>query len=414
MSKGLFKMDQFWHYQKQVLYFGKTPASKILPGLKTPCYLYDSKLVTRRFKAFQAEAQKYFKQPLIAFAVKANPNTQLLATLSKAGCGSDVVSQGEIQAALKGGVRPDKIIFSGVGKTRKEIDWVLKHCPNLFSLNVESASEIIMIEEMARKHKKTLFLALRLNPEVMANTHKSIATGAGIHKFGIDLETAAQTLKLFKQSPWIKLKGLSMHIGSQLTDNEALVASIQKCSDFVLKQGTENFPDLKFFDVGGGLGIPYLPEQKILPLETYMRSLNQALLPLMKAFPKLQIAFEPGRFIVGPAGVLITRVIRTKFQRQERFVIVDGAMNDFMRPALYQAKHQILLIDEVNSTSANSQVSKAHVAGPVCESTDVFSSDAQLPELQEGDFLLFSDCGAYGRSMASTYNCRPLPKEYFL
>lgn len=399
-------------YQKNKLYFEGHDLLKIMKNKKTPCYLYSKKTITDTYKAFYTEAIKAkIPNPLVCYAVKANPNNEVLTILRKCGAGADVVSGGELRAALKAGIDPQKIVFSGVGKTREEITFAMRSHPyGIYSFNVESIEELELINQVAKKENKIARIAFRLNPKVNAKTHKHISTGNKTHKFGLlrsDIEEAIINENLWTHTT---LVGLSIHIGSQLTELKATEKAIKEMCDLAM---SFNHP-IEFLDVGGGLGIDYTEKDRkeLASIHSYMQAVYNSLHThyFKKVDPLLipRIVFEPGRILVGKMGVLISKVIRTKQSEDCHFTIIDAGMNDLMRPALYEAYHEIYPYEKKSKTIATD------VVGPICESTDIFGAQRKLPRLQSDDIVVIDNAGAYGKSMASRYNERELAPEYLV
>lgn len=389
-------------YEKKSLTFDDYPIEKILKNHKTPLYIYSENQILTQFYDFRDSAiESKLNDPLICFALKSNPNPALLASLFKAGAGADIVSVGELKRAIEAGCPGDKIVFSGVGKTREEIKEALKL--NIYSFNVESFEELEMINTLALKSKKVARVALRINPKVNAKTHKFISTGYKTHKFGLLTEDVAKFLKKKNKFSGIKLVGLSVHIGSQLTNFSATRKAIRELFELALLAPKT----LEFLDVGGGLGVNYKRESEVSYLSDYMTVVSK----IAKSFSQKhgltpRIVFEPGRFISASSGVLVTQVIRTKKSADHHFAIVDGGMNDFVRTSLYQAYHHIIPVIKKNGAK------KAFdIVGPICETADSFAVKYIIQNLKEGDFIAVLDVGAYGHSMSSTYNMRKRPSE---
>lgn len=399
-------------YQKNKLSFEGHDLQKIMKNKKTPCYLYSKKTITDTYKTFYTEAIKAkIPNPLVCYAVKANPNHEVLTLLRKCGAGADVVSGGELKVALKAGIDPQKIVFSGVGKTRDEITQAMRSHPyGIYSFNVESIEELELINLVAKKENKVARIAFRLNPKVNAKTHKHISTGNKTHKFGLlraDIEEAIMNEELWTHST---LVGLSIHIGSQLTELKATEKAIKEMCDLALSL---KHP-IEFLDVGGGLGIDYTEKDRkeLASIHAYMQAVYKSLHThyLKKIDPLLipRIVFEPGRILVGKMGVLVSKVVRTKQSEDCHFTIIDAGMNDLMRPALYEAYHEIYPYEKTTKTI------NTDVVGPICESTDIFGAQRKLPRLKSDDLVVIDNAGAYGKSMASRYNERELAPEYLI
>jgi diaminopimelate decarboxylase len=395
-------------YKNKQLHFDQLNIETLVKKHKTPFYLYSSNLLTENYLNFyNAALENNVSHPLVCFALKANSNHHFLKELAKLGSGADIVSGGELKAALAAGIPANKIVFSGVGKTAAEIQLGLKS--NLRAFNVESIEELEMINDLAKKAKKIANVAFRLNPEVHAKTHKHISTGNKTHKFGMLIEDVLALKAKLKKLNHIKVVGMSIHIGSQLTCLKATKKAISRMCACAL-----HFKEtIEFLDVGGGLGIDYnfYDRPKIPSVSEYMHMVQKVIAKkYLSHHPcKLQTLFEPGRIIAAKTGIFVTSVIREKKSRDYRFVIVDGGMNDFIRPTLYSAYHEVLPNNLVQQ-----KLSAADVVGPICETSDCFATNRKLPPLKEGQLLTICDTGAYGASMASTYNSRPLISELLI
>lgn len=398
------------NYKNKTLQFSQVDLSKLSKTYKTPYFVYSEDLLTKNYRAFYEGAKAAgIRKPLVCFALKSNPNIELVSLLAEEGSGADIVSGGELKRAMEAGIPADKIVFSGVGKTREEIMYALgvsKSGP--YSFNVESIEELELINECAKKLKRQARICFRLNPVVQPKTHKYISTGNKTHKFGLLEKDILASLK--KKSLWShsKLVGLSIHIGSQLLDLKATKKAIAALCDVALKTKAP----LEFLDVGGGLGVDYHPTEtaKLPSIETYMKlvatTLEQSFYQKTDLEPR--VVFEPGRRIIAKAGIFVMKVLRNKVSENNRFVIVDGGMNDFMRPSLYGAYHGLTPVKEAKATE------KCHVVGPICETSDCFGSDRLLPKLKADDLLVLEDTGAYGYSMGSNYNLRGRPLELLI
>lgn len=393
----------------------------------TPLYVYDLSRIERNFLSFKEAFGG--RKSLICYALKANSNLGILSTLARLGSGADCVSIGEVKRALLAGIPKYKIIFSGVGKRAEEIEEALKL--DILFLNVESSEELKTIEQIAKKlsssqnpHQNPLQsphqtdsslsspkkarISIRVNPNIDAKTHPYISTGLSENKFGLDIESAKQAYLYAHNSPFLDPVGIHFHIGSQICELAPIAQSAQKIANLaksLLALGIE----IRFFDIGGGLGIRYEEEEEIA-----LYDYAQAILSALKG-SDFTIICEPGRRIVGNAGVLLTKVLYEKRTANKRFVIVDSGMNDLMRPALYDAVHKVQVYskasDKSSEKSNDKQSTKADIVGPVCESSDTFLREVELGELKQGDILGFDNAGAYGYSMASNYNTRAKPTE---
>ena len=370
---------------------------------QTPLYVYDLERITQAFCAIK-DAFKARKS-LICYALKANSNLSIIHHLAQLGSGADCVSIGEVRRALRAGIPKYKIIFSGVGKQDNEIEEALQS--DILFLNVESEEELLRIESIAKKLDKIARISVRVNPNIDAKTHPYISTGLNENKFGVDIEQAKSMYIFAKNAQFLEPIGIHFHIGSQITDLEPIKQSAQKIAQLTHSLLALKI-DLKFFDIGGGIGIRYTDESLINPYD-YAQAILEALYGL-----DLTIICEPGRFLVGESGVLLTRVLYEKHNGHKRFVIVDAAMNDLMRPALYRATHQVEYFLKDKRVDSSLESSLCDIVGPICESSDYLAKNIKLPPLQAGDVLVLKNAGAYGYSMASNYNTRPRPAEVAL
>lgn len=394
-------------YEKKILSIDGLSLQDLAKQYATPFYVYSQSSLLANFQEFLGEAQMAgLHNPLVCFAMKSNPNKELVSLLGAEGSGADIVSGGELKRALEAGIPADRIVFSGVGKTEEEMEFALKK--GVYSFNVESIEELESINEVAGRLGLTARICFRLNPIVKAKTHKFISTGNKTHKFGLivaDVLKASKNKKLWKHA---KLVGLSVHIGSQLLDLKATAKAIKIMGELARKMPHT----LEFLDVGGGLGVAYqAAEQKKLPaIADYMqlvaRALDESYYRHFKTHPGTRVVFEPGRRIVAKTGVFVMKVLRQKVSDDQRFVIVDGGMNDMMRPAVYGAYHELLPVKK----PAGTKKLDTHVVGPICESTDCFAH-RMMPPVKSGDLLVLADAGAYGYSMGSNYNLRGRPLE---
>ena len=371
--------------------------SRIVSEVGTPFYCYSYNKIVDQYRGL-AEALSSSKVS-IYFAVKANSNLSIIKTLAKEGAGADVVSLGEFKRCLMAGVDPKKIVFSGVGKTTEEIAEALDK--DIFQINVESEAELININAIAKSLGKVAMIGLRVNPDVDAKTHEKITTGKKENKFGIDLKDAPIFFSKASTLSNVSMKSLAVHIGSQLLELSPYKAAYKKIAEmarYLRSTGHE----ISHLDLGGGLGIPY-SDENLADLYAYNQIISETVGNL-----DCKLSIEPGRYLVGEAGILITRVIYIKQGEQKKFVIVDGAMNDLIRPTLYEGFHAIVPVTEKNLSS---QKSLCDVVGPICESGDYFAKDRMLPEVSQNELLAITCSGAYGAVMASNYNSRPLIPE---
>jgi diaminopimelate decarboxylase len=387
-------MNHF-NYKDRELYCEDVPVKEIASKVKTPFYLYSAATMTRHFNAFD---KAFSRHPhLICFAVKANSNLSVLNLLGELGAGADIVSGGELHRALKAGIPADRIVYSGVGKTEKEIREAVK--ADILMFNVESMQELDAISRQARRLKCRVRVSFRVNPDVDAYTHPYISTGLKKNKFGLPMSQALEAYKVASDRYELDVVGIDFHIGSQLIRVEPFVDAIGRIKSMLKK--LEGFGiRLKFIDVGGGLGIRYRDEIPPEP-DAYAK----ALLSEVNDLPHCLI-IEPGRSIVGNAGILVTKIIYAKNTEEKRFYIVDAAMNDLARPSLYEAYHEILPVLETDM-----HLHPADVVGPICETGDFIARERPMPDLNQGSLLAVMSVGAYGFTMSSNYNSRPRVPE---
>jgi diaminopimelate decarboxylase len=363
----------------------------------TPVYVYSAATLRRHARVMKA-AVAGLTDPLVAYAVKANPNPSVLSVLASEGLGADIVSIGEYRAARAAGMAPDTILFSGVGKTAEEMAEALEG--GLLQFNLESVEEARTLSSVALSMGREAPVALRVNPDVEAGTHAKITTGKADNKFGLPAHAAMDAFQRVHGLPGLRITGITVHIGSQLTSLAPLEAAFTRLGSLIRELRAQGI-ELTMADLGGGLGVPYGPGQPEPPSPVEYG----AMVKRVTSDWNLRLAFEPGRLISGNAGVLLARVVRVKPGEHHPWIIVDAAMNDLMRPALYDAYHQI---DAVRPTG-NRMI--AHVVGPVCESGDTFAMAREMDEVREGDLVVFRTAGAYGAAMSSGYNSRPLAPE---
>jgi len=364
---------------------------------KTPAYCYSYKQLKENINHFKKKFSSI--SPLICFAIKSNSNINLIREIKKFGLGADVVSMGELMIALKAGIHPKKIVFSGVGKTSKEINYAVDK--KILLINAESKSEIIEIEKIAKLKKTKVQIGIRLNPNTDAKTLSQISTGKKENKFGVNDKIFYELVKYCKNSKNIILKCLSVHIGSQILNHKPYEKMLNVVNK-IIKKSNFNF---EFIDLGGGMGINYENNNKKLNYSKY----NSAIKKFLKG-KKSKIIFEPGRSIIGNTAILISKIIYIKKNYSKNFIIIDAAMNDLMRPALYGAVHQILPAIKKNKKSKKTY----EFVGPICESTDKFITITKFQELYEKDIIVICDVGAYGMSLSSNYNLRPKPVEILI
>lgn len=368
----------------------------------TPLYIYDFDYIKSRYLALKNAFSA--RKSLVCFAVKANSNLSVLKFLANLGSGFDCVSIGEVRRALLAGANAYKIIFSGVGKKDEELKEALQN--NILMINLESPAEMLRLENIAKELKKQARISIRVNPNVDAKTHPYISTGLNENKFGVEISEAKKMYLYAKKSEWLQPYGIHFHIGSQLTDLAPIIEAANIVSNIMSELKALEI-DIKFFDVGGGIGVVYENENEI-SLYDYA----QGILGALKG-QDVTVICEPGRFLTANAGVFLTKVLYQKLNSKKRFVIVDGAMNDLIRPSLYNTHHGISVVSKQNGEISNdnsvqnlNEISKADVVGPICESSDFLAKNVDLPELKNGDLLLVKSAGAYGFSMSSNYNSR--------
>jgi len=381
-------------YVGKNLFIEKLSISNILKKNKTPFYLYSENQIIDNYLKFTKTFKK--TNPIVCFAAKSNSNVAILKTLGKLGAGADVVSGGELLKALKAGIKANKIVFSGVGKTEEELKIAINR--KILLINCESESEAKLVNKIAKKLRKKISIGFRLNPNVDAKTHKKISTGKAENKFGLSIKNFKSFLKVISTYKNIKLDALSVHIGSQILSD----APYKKTLNVMLKLIKELNLKLKFVDLGGGFGINYSGKDKPINLNKYSALVNNFSKKL-----KCKIIFEPGRSIIGDTGILLSKIQYIKKGANKNFIILDAGMNDFMRPALYDAKHIIIPVSKVKSKIKG----LIEFVGPVCESTCKFGIYNNYQKILENEFVAITNVGAYGSSLSSNYNTRPLIAE---
>jgi diaminopimelate decarboxylase len=392
-------MDHF-HIRDGIMHCEDVPLPEIARVVGTPVYVYSSATMRRHASVFR-DALAGLGEPLVAYAVKANPNAAVLAILAREGLGADVVSGGEYRRARAAGMPAERIVFSGVGKTEAEMRLVLEG--GLCQFNLESVEEAETLSQVATRLGTEAPVGFRINPDVAANTHAKISTGAAHNKFGVAISEAGAAYARAAGLPGLRVQGVAVHIGSQISDLAPLRSAFEKIGALIdaLRAAGQ---DIRIADLGGGLGVPYDPDQPAPPLP-------QAYGAMVRDVTRgwgVRLVFEPGRLIVANAGILLSEVIRVKpgaGRDADPFVIVDAAMNDLMRPSLYDAWHGI----EPVAPRGNQWT--ANVVGPVCESGDTFATGRRMAKVEPGDLVVFRTAGAYAATMASTYNSRPLTPE---
>jgi len=379
------------------LFVEKLSIKNILKKNKTPFYIYSESQIAFNFLKFASTFKK--TDPLICFAAKSNSNLNILRVLGKLGAGADVVSGGELLKALKAGIRPNKIVFSGVGKTEEELKIAINK--KILLINCESESEAKLVNNLAKKLRKKVSIGFRLNPNVDAKTHKNISTGKAENKFGLSIKNFKVFLKTVKTFKNVKLEALSVHIGSQILNDTPFRKTLNVMSKLI----KELKLNLKYVDLGGGFGINYTDKEKPINLSKYSK--------LVHNFSKklnCKIIFEPGRSIIGNTGLLISKIQFIKKGANKNFIILDAGMNDFMRPALYEAFHKIIPISKKSSRMKG----KIEFVGPICETTCKFGVYKNYPKINENEFVAITNVGAYGASLSSNYNTRPLVAEILI
>ncbi len=384
-------------YVGKNLFIEKLSIKNILKKQKTPFYIYSENQIITNFLKFKNTFKK--TNPLICFAAKSNSNLNILRVLGKLGAGADVVSGGELLKALKAGIKAKKIVFSGVGKTEEELKIAINK--NILLINCETESEAKLVNNLAKKLRKKVSIGFRLNPNVDAKTHKNISTGKAENKFGLSIKSFKIFLKTINSLKNIKLDALSVHIGSQILNDAPFIKTLSVMSNLI----KELRLNLNYVDLGGGFGINYTNKERPINLNKYSK--------LVEYFSKklnCKIIFEPGRSIIGNTGLLVSKVQFIKKGANKNFIILDAGMNDFMRPALYDAFHQII---PVSKNSAKSK-GKIEFVGPICESTCKFGIYKNYQKINENDFIAITNVGAYGSSLSSNYNTRPLIAEILI
>ena len=387
----------YFEYHGQSLHCENVPLDKIAAEVGTPTYVYSEQTLHRHVRVFDEAFQSI--PHLICYAVKANSNLAVLRHFAGLGAGADVVSEGELRRALAAGVRPERIIFSGVGKTAAEMAVALD--AGIHQINVESEPELRRLSEVASARSRIARIAIRVNPDVDPHTHAKISTGRKENKFGVELGEAIATYELASRLPSIEPVGLAVHIGSQLTDLDPYRRAFERVAEIVMELRAIGLSVARM-DLGGGIGVRYHVERAVEPV-TYAKLARDIFGSL-----GLILAFEPGRVLTAPAGLLVSRVLYIKEGSARRFIIVDAAMNDLIRPALYDAWHNIV---PVRLPAADATLAAADVVGPVCETGDTFAVNREMPPFAEGDLLAFTAAGAYGAVMSTTYNSRLLVPE---
>jgi len=387
-------------YKGNYLYCEKVRVQDLAEKFGTPLYVYSYRTLIDHF----IKLKTAFKEinPLICYSVKANSNLAILKALVDKGAGLDIVSGGELFRAIQVGCPANKIVYASVGKKDNEIEEGIRR--RILFFNVESISELENINRISKRLNRVTRVAIRINPDIEPKTHRYITTGKLTNKFGIDFKSAYQIFLLRKSISNIKISGLHIHIGSQIIESAPFVAAISKMVDFIERLRKKGI-DLEYLNIGGGLGIVYARETP----QTAQKFAGKVL-PLLKK-TKLNIILEPGRFIVGNAGILVTKILYIKSTAKKRFVIVDAGMNDLIRPALYDAYHEILPLAKSQNQESRIKNQEYDIVGPICESTDFFAKERRISRVREGDYLAIMGSGAYGFSMSSNYNSRLRAEE---
>ena len=381
-------------YVGKNLFLEKLSISNILKKNKTPFYLYSESQIINNYLKFTKTFKK--TNPIVCFAAKSNSNVAILKILGKLGAGADVVSVGELLKALKAGIKSNKIVFSGVGKTEEELEIAINK--KILLINCESESEAKLIDKIAKKLKKKVSIGFRLNPNIDAKTHKKISTGKAENKFGLSIKNFKSFFRDISMYQNIRLDALSVHIGSQILTDSPYKKTLNVMSKLIEELNLE----LKFVDLGGGFGINYSGKDKPINLTKY-----SALVDNFSKKLKCKIIFEPGRSIIGDTGILLSKIQYIKKSANKDFIILDVGMNDFMRPALYDAKHIIIPVSKVSSKIKG----LIEFVGPICESTCKFGIYKNFSKIKENDYIAITNVGAYGSSLSSNYNTRPLIAE---
>lgn len=394
-------------YRDGALFAEEVDLRRIAAEVGTPVYVYSSATIERHYRLFDSAMRGIdptAPAPHVFYAVKANGNLGVLKTLAALGAGADTVSEGEVRKALAAGFAPEKIVFSGVGKSESELAFAVG--AGIFQINIESESELELLSKVAARLGKRQEAVFRVNPDIGAGGHAKITTGSAANKFGVSFEEASRLYARAANMPGVRMMGLAVHIGSQIRETEAFEAAYAKMVGLVGSLRAEGHR-VDRLDLGGGLGIPYeIPkdfDHGPSLIEDYAAMVGRVTRGL-----DVELGFEPGRLIVGNAGILLTQVLHLNSRPTKQFLVVDAAMNDLMRPAMYEAYHEVWPVAE---PAADARKLAYDVVGPICESGDTFTTDRLLPELKQHDLIAFMTAGAYGASMSSTYNQRPLVAE---
>ncbi|MFL2660977.1 MAG: diaminopimelate decarboxylase [Alphaproteobacteria bacterium] len=391
--------NKYLFYKKKDLFFENFSIEKVAKKYKTPFFCYSVSQIEDNFNILKDSFSVV--KPLICYAMKANYNSEIISILSKLGAGVDVVSMGELNKAILNGVDENKIVFSGVGKTKEEIEFAIKK--KIKQLNVESKEELEDINLICTKLGCKVNVCLRINPDVSADTHDKISTGRSEDKFGIPNDQVESIFKKYKNHQLIKIIGLSVHIGSQIQSMQPFKNAFTKVKNSVINLNKNGFR-IKSLDLGGGIGIKYNKNNKLINLKSYARLIEKLFSDL-----KVEIIIEPGRFLVGQSGIIVSRIIRIKNEKNKAFLIIDAGMNNLIRPALYNATHNIIPVKLKNIAKVNYDV-----VGPICETSDSFVKNLKIQKFNNDDLVVICSTGAYGSCMSSKYNLRGEAEELFI
>ncbi|MEZ0360847.1 MAG: diaminopimelate decarboxylase [Hydrogenobacter sp.] len=386
----LHEYNPYLEYVEGELFLEGISLKALAEEFGTPLYVYSASYIRDRIRAYR----KAFPDALVCYAVKANFNPKIIKITKEEGAGADIVSGGELYASLLAGVDPNKIVYAGVGKTIKELEYAIRS--DILMFNVESRMELEVLNDLAKDLGKKIRIAIRVNPDVDPKTHPYISTGMKKSKFGIDIKHAKDEYEYARKLKNLEIVGIHCHIGSQILDVSPYIEAVEKVVDLYIQLIKSGF-EIKYLDIGGGLGIKYKPEQS----SPEPQDLADAILPVLRDV-QAKLILEPGRSIVGNAGILLTSVQFLKDKRHKHFVIVDAGMNDLVRPAMYDAYHHILPV-----LKKNAPYIKTDVVGPVCETGDFLALDREIQKVERGDYLAVLSAGAYGFAMSSHYNARP-------
>lgn len=389
-------MQKNFPYINNTMFAEQVDLTELANKVKTPFYCYSTQAIEENYLSYKSAFK--LQDALICYAVKANSNQAVLTTLANLGCGADVVSEGEIRRAIAAGIPANKIVYSGVAKSRVEVEYALGL--DIFQFNVESEPELELISEVATQLGKVASISFRINPDVCANTHEKISTGKAENKFGVPISKARLAYKTAASLPGIKVQGVDVHIGSQLTELEPFKLAFEKIATLVEELRIDGH-DIHVIDIGGGLGITY-DNEEIPSVTDYAAIADKTLSHL-----HCKIVLEPGRSLLGNSGVLVSSVVYVKQGEERDFLIIDAGMNDLIRPSMYDAYHKVLAV-----SPPKNDVGKVYdIVGPVCETGDTFAKGRHLSSLKSGDLVAIMSCGAYGAVMSSTYNTRMLIPE---